>query len=404
MAWPFKRYGTASDPIHKSHLNAITGDYGCPTQFRYSMDERHALGLDYSDERDSVAGKAAAGTAAHETIARAASSPEMLAHLLRGGAPDRARVASVFAEELDRERGGRELLWFDKDPSEIIAERVTMIVGVLATLHRYVAEVLLIEPGFIAEVDGFWLSGHMDLVFRPRSAPDRIAIADWKTGEHKPHPIELDHGWEGAVYATAIKRGVLFPREQLALTAEPDGRSTVRCGRHSVTHASRYIAERTALERTMIDYARGERAAVDTVAYDDYPAEIWHVHAHDFIPYRKAGTKAVKRKEDIEWHGYESAQRSHKYSAGEQRGPGWLPVQLTEYDIPRLGHRLRNVVGSIRMGRFIDQVGERCARCPFAKQCLTTGYAPRGDEARGLDRALRVVDSAEADAAFDIDD
>jgi hypothetical protein len=155
-------------------------------------------------------------------------------------------------------------------------------------------------------------------------------------------------------------------------------------------------------------------AQVDCVTYGEYPAEVWHVHAADFVPYKKAGKKAVKRREDLAWYGYESPQTPHVYAAGEHRGPGWLPVQVTEYDLPRLAHRLRAVIGSIRMGRFIDQVGERCARCPYSRDCLTSGYSPRAnsDDARAIERALRagaandnsVAPAAVSGADFDIDD
>jgi hypothetical protein len=413
MPWNYRQYASATDPVHKSHLNSITGDYGCPAQFRYSMDDRAERGIDYAEERETVPAKAACGTAAHETIARALSSQAMRVHLLAGGSVQRGTIAKVFDEELQRECGGRELLWFDKDAAEIVADRVSMICGVLNTLHRYAAEIVLVEPGFVAKLDDYWLSGHLDLVFRPRSNPRAIAIADWKTGEHKPHVIELAHGWEGGLYSAAVKLGVFLPREQLKVTAEPDGKTTVSVGHHTVSHASRYIAERTVLERAMIDLAQlmeagdvppdaaPNKLGLTVVGFGDFPVEIWHVHAHDFVPYRKAGRKAVKRPEDLAWYGYETAQRAHAYSAGEQRGPGWLPVGLTEHDLPRLGHRLRAVVGSIRMGRFLDQVGERCSRCPYSRQCLTTGYAPRtgGTEERGLRAALRQLDTADADAA-----
>jgi hypothetical protein len=49
------------------------------------------------------------------------------------------------------------------------------------------------------------------------------------------------------------------------------------------------------------------------------------------------------------------------------------------------------------MGRFLDLVGERCNRCPFAQQCLNDGYAPRGEELERLTQAF-------AEAGLDIND
>jgi hypothetical protein len=123
----------------------------------------------------------------------------------------------------------------------------------------------------------------------------------------------------------------------------------------------------------------------------------------DFVPYKKAGAKEVKRPEDLKHFGYVQPTK-HKYTAGELRGPAWLPVKLSEYDMPRLESRLRNVVGSIRMGRFIDQVGERCKRCSFKGDCLTGGYAPTGDARKSLERTLRTLPSEALDVDMSFDE
>lgn len=416
MPWHYRQYGAPLSPIHKSHLNAITGDYGCPAQFRYTMDERADRG-ESLDERDTVSGKAAAGTAAHETIARALGKPALVEQLLAGkGGVTREQVAVVFEQEFTREVGQRTVQWYDDKStsergSDLLAERVDMIVGLLADLHKYVAKVELVEAGFVAPLGDYWLSGHIDLVYRPRQAPETIALADWKTGASKPVAIELDHGWEAGVYSTALARGFFLPRERIAVSSEPDGRTTATLGKHSVTHWSRYIAEREALERALVDIAvaTAARAPLDDsgdappLCFAEFPSRIYHVHLADYVPYKKAGAKAVKRPEDLAHYGYDKPVARHKYVAGDRRGPAWLPVALASYDLPRLETRLRNVVGMIRMGRFIDQVGERCTRCAYAKSCLTSGYAPRGDERKTLERSLRVVPDVDVEQ-LSIDD
>lgn len=414
MPWNYRAWGTAVDPIHKSQLTAIQGDYGCPRKFRYEMDAR-ADAVPGADERETVHGKAAAGTAAHETIARALGNPELRDHLLAGGTISSDSVRVPFREEYEREIGGRRAEWYADDEAEELADRVQMIRGTLNSLHKYVAEVLLIEPGFIAPLGPYWLSGHVDLVYRPLSDPRALAIADWKTGLSKPHHIELDHGWEAGVYSTAVKQGIFVRREAISLAPNDDGRITASLGEYSVTHASRYIAEREVLEGAMIEIAlrwdasrRGNRydfiSPVDhahTERFGTFPSEVWLVHAADFVPYVKSGKKNAKRPEDLRFYGVDAPQQVH-YSAGDYRGPGWLPRQLTEHDMPRLLSRLKNVVGMIRMGRFIDQVGERCERCQWRSDCLTSGYAPTGEDKTALERALRAsVDSADHAAALD---
>jgi hypothetical protein len=411
MPWNFRRYGTASDPIHKSHLNALTGDYGCPRRFRYEMDAL-ADAVPGADERTTVPGKAAAGTAAHEAIARALSTPQLRAAILDTdyNVP-RDAVRKVFEEEYERELGARQAQWYDADAGEELDDRITMVTGLLNGLRKHVASIELVEAGFYAKLGPFWLSGHVDLIYRPRSDPNTLALADWKTGAHKPHPIELDHGWEAGVYSAAMRHGWFVPRDVIVITPAANGCTTATIGARSVTHPSRYIAEREVLERTMIDLAEhceAEAAGAHRTArvlghaYDTFPAQIHHVHLADYVPYAKSGKKQVKRAEDIAHYGYDSPRAAHQYKAGEHRGPAWLPVQLTEYDLPRLEARLRNVVGMVRMGRFVDQVGERCTRCLHRRDCLTAGYAPTGDARTGLDRALRVLGSVGTDAADSI--
>lgn len=409
MPWNFRRYGSPSQPIHKSHLNNLTGEYGCAQKFKREQDAR-ADKLPGSDERETVGGKAAAGTAAHETIARALSKPDVRAHLLAGGTIATDSVERVFREEWQRETGGRTPQWYGDDAEDggvaAIMDRVTMVRGILNSLSAYVHSIELLEAGFVAPVGDYWISGHIDIVYRPRSNPARIAIADWKTGLVKPLPIELDHGWEAGVYSAAVRHGVFVPREQIVIE-QRDGLTYASLGENTVKHSSRYIAEREVLESTMVELAIKWQATDDKAnllaiglcmpddielkTFGEFPAEIYTVHAADYVPYKKAGYKAVKRVEDLKHYGYERPVARHKYEAGQARGPAWLPVQLSEYDLPRLETRLRSVVGMIRMGFFVDNVGPNCLRCSYASDCLTHGYGPRGDERKELERALRAV-------------
>lgn len=403
MATPWHRdFGTLSRPIHKSDMTRIVGDYGCPKQFQYEMTARDA-GVE--DERDTVSGKAAAGTATHEVIARVLSAPATCAAVLGGAAVPREQLTAALAREYARECGHRTALWYRGETADnVLAERVEMIDGLLRDLHRYVADVVLVEPGFIAPLGPYWLSGHVDLLYRPRSNPRALALADWKTGASKPLQLELDHGWEAGVYSAAVSRGAWLPRETLTCIPAADGRVTATCGRHEVTHWSRYIAERRAIEAALIDIGH-DMSNDAAVHFGEWPAEVHHVHLADYVPYRKAGTKSVKRPEDLAFYGLQLPADKFKYTSGQRRGPAWLPVQLTEHDVPRITARLRNIVGMIRMGWFVDQVGERCTRCQYARQCLTSGYAPTGAERQSLERALGSTDRSAADAAgLSIDD
>lgn len=150
----------------------------------------------------------------------------------------------------------------------------------------------------------------------------RVGIADWKTGERKLDQILLDHGYQAAIYTEAVRCGVWWPGSSWPENT-PD-----------VSDASRK----------------------DPVMHI--------VHLRDFVPYRRA-TKTAK--------------------VGDLRGPGWYVSKRTEADTARLSVSLRTVVGTVRMGRFVEQLGEQCRRCRHRGPCLTEGGGPTKQELRQLE-------------------
>jgi len=383
MAWNYRRFGTSSFPIHKSHVNTITGTFGCPRRFQFEMDLLTGAVERDASRRAIISASLACGSAAHETIARALSNPELCDAVLAGpGAVTRARVKATFWEELETEQEGRSIDWGKHDADDYI----DMVYGALDRLHLHVAGIVMLEAGFTLQLDGLYLAGHIDLMYRPRANPAALALGDWKTGKTKPDPIELNHGWEAGIYSAAMRFGTFLGREHVSFERAPSGDWVGTCGARSVTRGTRWQAERDALEAALDDVAQGVEHP-GTVRFEEFPAEIRHVHLRDYIPYRKAGAKQAKRAEDLTHYGL-TQPASVLYKAGEMRGPAWLPVRRDEREVPRLKHRLRTVVGTVRMGRFLDLVGERCNRCPFSTQCLNDGYAPRGEELQRITQAF----------------
>lgn len=392
MTWNHRRFGTVDFPIHKSHLNTITGNYGCPRRFQYEMEFQHGDGERDVPARNIISASLACGSAAHETLARALSNPDVKAAVLAGpNGVSRSRVKATFWEELETEIGGRQIEWGDTSDDDYI----DMVHGALDQLHQYAADVVMLEAGFTLELEGLYFAGHTDLIYRPVGGMHTLGLSDWKTGKTKPDPIELNHGWESGIYSAAMRYGTFLGREHVSFVQEADGQWTGTCMGRSVTRSTHWQAERDALEAGLDELARGATHP-GTVRFDEFPSEIHHVHLRDYIPYQKAGSKQVKRKEDLVHYGL-TAPGKVTFMAGDRRGPAWLPVRRDEREVPRLKHRLRTVVGTVRMGRFLDLVGERCNRCPFAQQCLNDGYAPRGEELAELTRAF-------AEAGLDLTD
>lgn len=426
MSWDYKRYGSADQPVHKSDLNSITGDYGCLAAFKRKQEER-ADG-DNTSTRDSVAGKALAGTATHETITRTLDNEGVRGHLMGPAGTmrfDATGVTKVYDEEYDREANGRNIVWYNpKDnPTKINSERVDMVVGLMNDLRNHVHEILLAEACFIVRLGDYWMSGFQDLIYRPRWAPDKLASADWKTGATKTSQIELDHGWEAGIYASAMHSGLFLPRSAMEVTrVQIDGiwfwRATI--GRvHNRLNQSRWLAERICMEDAMILVAKWadnlpgwdilglvprtcspeEIALADIlkacVAFNEFPIDVRNVHLPDYVPYQKGGKKQISRPEDLAFFnlnlgGAKSIEL--KYERGMLRGPAWYKVERTEHDIPRLEAQVRSIVGTVRMGRFFESRGEKCARCSFAGPCLTSGYEMRGDELKSARSLMRDMD------------
>jgi hypothetical protein len=120
-------------------------------------------------------------------------------------------------------------------------------------------------------------------------------------------------------------------------------------------------------------------------------------HLPDYVPYEKKGTKKVERSEDVvHWSRVLNREvrpgEKIAYEKGQMRGAAWLEVKRRESDVPRLLHLLRGVVGWVRMGKFVESVGEKCTRCSYKTACLTSGYELDTDAARALNSALRTID------------
>lgn len=336
MPWSHQTYGAAFDPVHKSHLTTIIGDYGCPKRFQY---DRMTAG-DYGDRATS--GAAALGNAAHEIIAEFLSTG-VISDLLEHDVTERMRAWLRAQEPIE---------WYGDDAAAETRDRIAMVVGLMRRVWTRVHRVVALEAGFIVRVGGYWVSGHVDCLYEPVHHPGGIALCDWKSGAQKPHQLELDHGWEAGLYSAAVQRGHFIPRG---------------------------VMTREALEAELIACAVAAGDGDVTPTYGVWPCEVHQVHLADYVPYTRAGNKRVKRPEDLAHYGLPEP-GPVKYAAGALRGGAWMPVRLGAHDVPRLEARLRTLVGMVRLGRFFDRPGERCTRCAHRDPCLNDGYVNQSDK------------------------
>src|SRR5262245_1398436 len=149
-AWDYRKYGTLTDPVHKSHMSYWTGQFACAQQFRRMREDPE------SPLRE--AGMSASlGTAGHALIALILDSQW-------GLGTDHGTLTRWIARAVPAAA------------PEDHAETAAMVLGLLADLPQWVKNVIAVESGFIARFGEYWLAGHLDLIYEPVAAPGTVAI------------------------------------------------------------------------------------------------------------------------------------------------------------------------------------------------------------------------------------
>lgn len=344
MIWDFKKYGSVDDPIRQSDLNELASSYSCPKRFAFKKDEQFG---GEAKGRERAYGTACIGTGVHETNARYLDpTKSACARILAGELPSEEAVRRVLEEEVEKAAEGLPIEWKASRDTEIAAG-VAMVLGALRGTSERASEVVLVEAPFLVEIKiaakSYWLTGTVDLVYRPRENPFGLGLADWKTGQTRPSEIVLDHGYQLGIYAHALADGVFFPGTEREVRLE------------------------------------------------QFPDELHIVHLRDYVPYAKAGSKKPTHRDELAHYGIEPGDKI-SYVKGDMRGPAWHRARRTELDVQRLKASIRNIVSTVRLGRFVENLGDDCARCAFKHACLNEGFAVDGDAKKRLDLALRDVD------------
>lgn len=402
--WDHQKWGRCHDLIHQSDLNGLIGKFGCPQQFKRKKIERATGGFAY----ENAGGKLAAGNAVHAVLHRILKSEPARAvvlhhpHLPSDPRITDAAIATAYDDEFATEVAGRPVSWYKTNADKLRAECLAMLRGVLDDMHNHVAEVVLAECAFVYQLDGLWLTGAIDLLYRARvdgEPSPHLSFADWKTGAQRPHQIDLDHGWQSGIYSGAMARGYFVPFEAVPKVEGERHRDTVERASVEIAQAWQAVLDvpegQTYLAAEGIEppqyYLDDAVQRWQAVRFDEYPERIRYVHLRDYIPYARKQTKMLSRPEEISWAGLEVAAKV-SFEKGDTRGPAWYHVNRAESDLPRLRSLLRAVVSWVRFGRFPAAPGEMCSRCKFREPCLLDGYQPIGDAKKQLDLVAKSLD------------
>ena len=400
-AWNWQTWGRAHDLIHQSDLNGLIGKFGCLEQFRRKKEERATT---TAKIYENASGKLASGNAVHAVIHRIMRQPHAVAAMFDADQNfSRGSLKAGFDEEFEKERAGRPVDWYRVNEDKWRDECVSMLDGLLTDMRNHISEVVMAEAGFVYEIDGMWITGSTDLVYRTPGLK-RLAIADWKTGAQLPHQIDLDHGWQSGIYGNALRDAYWVPYENVTPREGQTHRDAMEEVCTEIAMAWQEVIETEQSRDGLVneaDYVKewgercvvavGAKAQLDSIVvkhaatrFGEYPERIRHVHLRDYIPYLRGGSKMLTRPEELEWAGLSAPEKS-KYVKGDLRGPAWYRVQRAESDMPRLRHLLRAAVSWVRMGRFPSAPGEMCSRCKFREPCLLEGYKPIGEDKRQLE-------------------
>lgn len=397
--WPHQKWGRCTDLIHQSDLKNIIGEYGCPAQFRY---KKTAAAQGPREPRSTVNGKMTAGTAVHAVLHRILSSPPAIEAVMSPAQSfARSTLSKAYHEEFDGEAGDRTVEWFKHKADKVHEECIDMLFGVVEGMRHHVGEVVAVECGFVYHLNGIWVTGAVDLVYRAPGS-DRLSFADWKTGANKPCQIELDHGWQSAIYAQALKDGYFVRFEDVVAQPDEEHRDAleracqeIAVAWQSITDASEERDEIGPESDALADALARHRAT----RFGEFPEQIRYVHLRDYIPYSRKQSKVLRRPEELAWAGAPLDSKGHKVTMekGDARGPAWYHVNRSESDAPRLLHTVKAVISMVRFGRFPAAIGDICNRCSHRETCLNTGYQATGEEAAAMQNISRAVGSEDFD-------
>lgn len=395
MPWDYRKFGTASDPVRQSALGAFASQNGCALRYKYERDAE-SEGAVRTFERH--AWRPALGTAVHAVIERALTKvPE---HILAGRRPSRESTLAALDEALAKATRTPEEVaanapgdasridWRDDNPVLERSAGVSMVLGALATTAERACEIVAVEAPFRAQLDDYHLEGTADLVYRPRSHPEGIALADWKTGERHAPRVILDKGYQVSAYSYALEHGTLWPGTE----------REVRLGQHPqsihIVHLRDFVAYDRALG--LLRSLRGSGPATSNELAARVPQYQLNPRSISAIlsPLHEQGLVAKGK----------GPRNATLWSASASSGSPstktiWYESQRSSTDVARFRVSLKTIVGTARMGRFVESLGEQCDRCPFREQCLGQGYGPTKTERQQIDAALAGLDLSDLDGS-----
>ncbi len=405
MTWDHRQYASADDPARQSDLNDIASPHGCSKRFYFRKSEE-ADGRVV--ERHSAPWRRVNGSAIHKLIERTLA-PHVWSKLAAGGEElirqprFFARLQELYPEALEDAAEGLAVDWGRDNPDAVRDDACTMVREVLVDLLGRIERPLAVEAPFRVAVRGqrdrdYHLQGTIDLVYEPKGLPGQVGFLDWKSGQLRMHPIVLAHGYQAAIYAHAVELGTFWPgtEREVSFGQFPSEIWIVHL-RELLPYAKRttFTLERTEEVEWVAAAVRGELPSVRADVADEREADRVLAHLGPGSRVEVEPTTAPPPRTKKNGEPYKSRARSKPPLVkliGDRRGPAWYAAHRSPDDVARLRVSLDNIVGTVRLGRFFESIGDQCGRCAFRSICLNEGHEVDRSEMTQVNRALAGVE------------
>jgi len=329
----FDDWGSKENPIRQSDLSSLFGGiFHCAKKF--------ALGKMYPRETDSESYKGPMGSVVHKALENYFAYGE------------KSSVEKLMG---DWEKENGVFIRMPVGKQDKITKRYSSMVRefLKTKICSYLKDrVVDVERAFMAQVDGIWIAGTIDLIINGKGG--KLFVVDWKTGILISQ-FEMDFGYQTSMYTYAVKYGEFFLKPE-----------SMESG-----HA----------------YYESYKNTQQKNKYNKTP-KMFYCYLEESVPAGRKSIRECRHKSAEKMAVEESTEGSVKGKIeiikGNPRGPIMYESFPRKTNWTRLLHSLKTAIAFAKSGIFPESISANCERCMYKEQCLSAGEL-KGDVQQVLD-------------------
>ena len=321
-------FGTDAFPMRQSDISTILPPFGCMRKWFLQVAE-YNLGKMTREFRDP---RTVNGSVLHSVLETVHKDRQF------------EKLAWIYMRQWRLEESRTDeppIRWGAIDRRELIRSGYQMLKGYCACEDNQNAEVIAQEARFVCKVGKVTAVGTIDQI---RREGDGIRLVDFKSGMIGSQ-FDLDHGFQLALYSTALLNGTFFIRES----------------------------------------QEGEPLREREIRFGQWPNSLGLIKLTDYLPYEKPTPKTIKYVSEAAYYGArigteirpltaKNPDGNPKLRTGAPRGPGFYQSQMTPEHIYEFERSVQNIVATVKMNRYWwANHSMACSMCAFTRQCR--GYS-----------------------------